>query len=78
MKCQRCDGIMVPEAFYGQDDVFQGWRCIFCGEIIDRVILRNRWTQKLRTTRSPVRRRHFEILLASDDPASAMAECIRD
>ena len=47
MKCQRCGGIMVPEEFYSMDDDrFSGWRCIFCGEIIDPVILRNRGTPK--------------------------------
>jgi hypothetical protein len=30
--------------FYGADggDTFFGWRCIHCGEIIDKVILENR------------------------------------
>ncbi|MCX8116438.1 MAG: hypothetical protein N3G78_00720 [Desulfobacterota bacterium] len=45
MRCQRCGGIMVSEVFYGLHDVFQGYRCLFCGEIIDPVILRNRLTQ---------------------------------
>ena len=42
MKCYRCNGIMVYEKFYGPQEYFCGWRCIFCGEIVDPVILENR------------------------------------
>jgi hypothetical protein len=42
MKCYRCGGIMVYEKFYGICEFFWGWRCIFCGEIVDQVILENR------------------------------------
>jgi hypothetical protein len=33
---------MFYEKFYGPHEHFWGWRCIFCGEIIDQVILENR------------------------------------
>lgn len=46
MKCHRCSGIMIYEEFYGAQDVFFGWRCIFCGEIVDQVILENRFSQQ--------------------------------
>jgi hypothetical protein len=42
MKCHRCGSVMFYERFYGPDEHFFGWRCILCGEIIDRVILENR------------------------------------
>ena len=42
VKCPRCKRNMTRETFYGDADEFSGWRCIMCGEIIDRVILRNR------------------------------------
>ena len=42
MKCHRCSGVMVYEKFYGNCDCFWGWRCIFCGEIVDQIILENR------------------------------------
>ena len=42
MKCDRCGGSMAYEKFYGQTEDFFGWRCIFCGEIVDRVIQENR------------------------------------
>jgi len=42
MKCDRCGGSMSYEKFYGLKEDFFGWRCILCGEIIDRVILENR------------------------------------
>ncbi len=43
MKCDRCNGSMVCEHFYTEEGEFLGWRCIICGEIIDQVILQNRY-----------------------------------
>jgi hypothetical protein len=45
MKCYRCRNEMVYEKFYGPHEHFWGWRCIFCGEIIDPLILENRGGQ---------------------------------
>lgn len=45
MKCARCGGKMNYEKFYTTSEEFFGWRCIFCGEIIDQVILENRMEQ---------------------------------
>ncbi len=42
MKCYRCHNEMVYEKFFGPHEHFWGWRCIFCGEIVDQVILENR------------------------------------
>jgi hypothetical protein len=42
MKCYRCKSEMVYEKFYGPHEHFWGWRCIFCGEIVDQVIWENR------------------------------------
>ncbi|NWF94076.1 MAG: hypothetical protein HXY46_14340 [Syntrophaceae bacterium] len=42
MRCDRCGSAMIQEKFYGPQEHFHGWRCIFCGEIIDPVILQNR------------------------------------
>jgi hypothetical protein len=33
---------MVYEKYYGIEEQFCGWRCICCGDIIDRIILENR------------------------------------
>jgi hypothetical protein len=48
MRCHRCGGVMVYEKFYGPHEQFFGWRCIFCGEIVDEVILENRFAQRVR------------------------------
>jgi hypothetical protein len=38
---------MAYEQFFSDQERFWGWRCIFCGEIIDDVILENRqWLKK--------------------------------
>ena len=42
MKCDRCGNAMAYEQFFGDQERFWGWRCIFCGEIVDDVILENR------------------------------------
>jgi hypothetical protein len=46
MKCHRCGGAMIYEKFYGITEEFFGWRGIFCGEIVDQVILENRVSQR--------------------------------
>jgi hypothetical protein len=33
---------MLYEKFYGIQEQFLGWKCIFCGEIVDEVIMENR------------------------------------
>jgi hypothetical protein len=43
MRCMRWGGAMVYEKFYGDCEHFFGWRCVVCGEIIDQVILENRF-----------------------------------
>jgi len=42
MKCHRCQGLMVEERYYGPGVPYWGFRCLFCGEILDPVILENR------------------------------------
>jgi hypothetical protein len=42
IKCHRCNGQMASEKFYGEDNVFFGWHCVTCGEILDPVILLHR------------------------------------
>jgi hypothetical protein len=47
MMCLRCDGVMIYDKFYGSHDLFWGWRCVICGEIVDQVILMNRRLVKM-------------------------------
>ena len=42
MKCPRCKCSMVYEKFFGPGEPFWGWRCVYCGEILDDLILENR------------------------------------
>ena len=45
MSCQRCGGRMIFEKFYDVNNVFFGWHCVICGEILDAVILLHRLSQ---------------------------------
>ena len=42
MRCQRCSGRMIFEKFYDVNNIFFGWHCVMCGEILDPVILLHR------------------------------------
>jgi len=47
MQCTRCAGLRVPEIIYeGGSRVF-ALRCVHCGDVIDRVIVRNRQRRRL-------------------------------
>ena len=49
MTCQRCKGLMVEDRFFDfSDSSIQNnpaWRCVICGEVTDRIIVRNRSVQ---------------------------------
>jgi len=45
LKCLRCGGRMILEKFYDVNNIFFGWHCIFCGEVLDPVILLHRLSQ---------------------------------
>jgi hypothetical protein len=60
MQCQRCNGPMAPEKFYGQNTSFYGWHCVLCGEILDPVILLHRLSQNADVA---IPEREEEILL---------------
>jgi hypothetical protein len=60
-KCLRCRGVVVYDNFYYNHEEFWGWKCLNCGEIVDRVILENR--QLMRTGRRiDIRRAKKKIL----------------
>ena len=57
MKCCRCGGLMVYENFCTLEIAnLHEWRCVPCGEIIDKVILENRSMQGGRNGRKVGRR----------------------
>jgi len=45
LSCQRCGGRMIFEKFYDVSNIFFGWHCVICGEILDPVILLHRLSQ---------------------------------
>lgn len=51
MGCERCNGWMEPERCAGYGDeglVLQTfWRCVNCGEVVDSVIVENRWQSRM-------------------------------
>jgi hypothetical protein len=38
---------MVHQKFYEPEGQFWGWRCIFCGDIVDSIILENRHVSRI-------------------------------
>jgi hypothetical protein len=42
MRCTRCAGMKVPEIISEGGTRLAAHRCIHCGDVVDRVILRNR------------------------------------
>jgi hypothetical protein len=38
---------MVHQKFYDFQGQFWGWRCIFCGDIVDPLILENRYFSRM-------------------------------
>jgi len=54
MDCLKCNGMMSYEAFVsgapeGTTWMYEGWRCLYCGDIVDPVILRHRQKAMVRT-----------------------------
>jgi DNA-directed RNA polymerase subunit M/transcription elongation factor TFIIS len=45
-KCSRCGGMMIHEKIFHETEHFWAWKCVYCGECIDRVILENRQFQE--------------------------------
>jgi len=42
MKCERCLGPMVYERVLYQGRIYDMWKCLMCGDVIDWIILLNR------------------------------------
>jgi len=57
MSCPRCGGKMVCEPNYTESGIWWGWRCLFCGEILDPVIAENRKWSMSRASRISQNRR---------------------
>jgi hypothetical protein len=42
MKCVRCQGMMVQERLFTYEGGIAMARCIYCGDLVDAVVMRNR------------------------------------
>lgn len=47
MECARCSGMRVPELISEGGMRVVALRCIHCGDLVDRVILRNRQRRRV-------------------------------
>ena len=52
MRCPKCGGLMNFEHFMNAVSgemswSYEGWRCVYCGEILDPLILLNRMNAKV-------------------------------
>ncbi len=41
--CLKCNGPLIPESVDTEEGSSRTLRCIMCGEVVDPVILVNRW-----------------------------------
>ena len=58
MRCLRCAGLRVPEIISEGGTRVLAARCVHCGDIVDRIISKNRLRRRSsppRQTRSPIR-----------------------
>ena len=46
MNCHRCGGIMIFKKFCDYGGYSFGWKCIYCGEIIDLIQENRQWIKK--------------------------------
>jgi hypothetical protein len=46
MTCHRCGGIMILKKFCDYGGYSNGWKCIFCGEIIDLIQENRQWLKE--------------------------------
>lgn len=44
--CLKCNGPLVPESVDTEEGSSRTLRCIMCGEVVDPVILANRWKRE--------------------------------
>ncbi len=51
-RCNRCSGMMIQEKIYYETEHFWAFKCVYCGEYIDGVILKNRQRQKVDSQKS--------------------------
>jgi uncharacterized Zn finger protein len=45
-RCPRCGGQLTKEELHTEQGVFDGSRCIMCGDVFDELILEHRKFQK--------------------------------
>ena len=36
MKCPKCQGLMVLQAFFNHFINFEGWKCLNCGKVVEK------------------------------------------
>src|SRR5712692_10484930 len=47
MQCARCAGLRVPEIIYEGGSRVLALRCVYCGDVIERVVVLNRQRRRL-------------------------------
>lgn len=64
MNCRRCRGMMVREVVFTKQGGIPVSRCIQCGEIVDKVVILNRFRTDFTLERVVTRRRIAYQLIA--------------
>ena len=61
MKRLRCNSIMIYDKFYGPHEHFWGWKCVICGEIVDRVVMENRQLMRMGGVPNTRNRKRWDV-----------------
>jgi len=69
-RCNRCGGMMVYEKMYYETEPFWMWKCVYCGDYIDQVILENRQIQQSNREKNGKENKGRVFKPSSDTPSA--------
>jgi hypothetical protein len=52
---------MIYDKFYRSHDTFWGWKCVICGEIVDRVVMENRQLMRVGGVPNTRNRKRWDV-----------------
>jgi len=53
---------MIYDKFYGPREQFWGWKCVICGEIVDRVVVESRQLMRMGRVPNTRNRKRWDVI----------------